>query len=70
LRALSDEHVPARQEIGRRINTIVASSPEPQARAAFKRSTIAAALEAALATRLEDRRLGSSPGFRGSRAFG
>ena len=55
--ALCDEHVIEQQEIGRRIAKLVASSPDLQERAAFKRATITAALEAALDARLHDRRL-------------
>jgi AcrR family transcriptional regulator len=69
LRALSEEHVPAQQEIGRRIDAIVASSPELQERAAFKRSTIAAALQTALAARLEDQRLAGVLADLGVRAY-
>lgn len=69
LRALCDEHVPAQQQIGRRINVIVASSPELQERAAFKRSTIAAALQSALAARLGDQRLAGVLADVGVRAF-
>jgi len=56
LRALADEHVPAQQEIGRRIDAIVATSPELQERAAAKRASIAAAVADALALRLGDPR--------------
>ena len=69
LRPLSDEHVPAQQEIGRRINAIVASSPELQERAAFKRSTIAAALQTALAARLDEQRPAAVLADLGVRAY-
>lgn len=69
LRALCDQHVPEQQEIGRRIHAVMAGSRELQERAAFKRSTIAAALEAALAGRLGDQRLAGALADLGVRAF-
>jgi AcrR family transcriptional regulator len=69
LRALADEHVPAQQEIGRRIDALVAASPELQERAAFKRSSIAAAVAAALADRLGDARLAGALADLGVRAY-
>ncbi|RKS75579.1 AcrR family transcriptional regulator [Motilibacter peucedani] len=56
LQALCAEHVPEQQELGRRINSLIATSEELQERAAFKRATIAAALSAAMAARLQDPR--------------
>lgn len=53
LRQLSDEHVPEQQEIGRRIDRLIAASPELTERAAAKRAAIAAALQDALIARGE-----------------
>ncbi|NAZ84686.1 TetR/AcrR family transcriptional regulator [Kineococcus indalonis] len=69
LRVLCDEHEPAQQQIGRRIDALVASSQELQERAAFKRSSIAAALQAALAARLGDQRLAGALADLGVRAY-
>lgn len=69
LRALCREHVPEQQEIGRRINLLIADSPELQERAAFKRSTIAAALDAGLVAREVDARLAGALADLGVRAY-
>ena len=69
LTALCKEHVPEQQDIGRRINLLIAVSPELQERAAFKRSTIAAALEVALVSRLVDRRTAGALADIGVRAY-
>jgi AcrR family transcriptional regulator len=67
--ALCKEHVPEQQDIGRRINLLIAVSPELQERATFKRSMIAAALEAALVSRLVDRRSAGALSDLGVRAY-
>ena len=67
--ALCDAHVPEQQEIGRRIEQLVAVSPELQERTAFKRSALTSALEAVLADRLGDRRLAGVLADLGIRAY-
>lgn len=67
--ALCGAHVPEQQEIGRRINRLVAVTPELQERTAFKRSALSSALAAALAERLGDGRLGGLLADLGVRAY-
>ena len=69
VRALCNAHHPDQQEIGRRINLLVASSPELQERTAFKRASITAALEAALTARLGDRHVAGVLADIGMRAY-
>ena len=69
LQALCDAHLVEQQDIGRRINALIASSPDLRERAAFKRATITGALEAALAARLPDRRLAGVLADLGVRAY-
>ena len=69
LRALCDAHVIEQQEIGRQITALVASSPDLQERAAFKRTTIATALATAMGARLSDRRLAGVLADVGVRAY-
>ncbi len=54
--ALCTIHTADRRETGRRLDTILASSPELQERAVFKRSAITDALHRALSARLQDAR--------------
>ena len=69
LAALCATHVPEQQEIGRQVETLVAASPELRERATFKRATIAAALEAALAARTGSPRLAGVLADLGIRAY-
>lgn len=54
--ALCSVHTAERREIGRRLDSILSSSPELQERAVFKRSAITDALHAALTARFGDAR--------------
>jgi AcrR family transcriptional regulator len=67
--ALCEAHVPEQQEIGRRIEKLVDVTPELQERTAFKRSTLNAALEAALVAAMGDRRLAGALADLGIRAY-
>jgi AcrR family transcriptional regulator len=67
--ALCDLHSPDQREIGRSIDLLVASTPELQERTAFKRASITAALEAALAARFGDPHLAGVLADIGMRAY-
>ncbi|WP_229067490.1 TetR/AcrR family transcriptional regulator [Actinoplanes sp. DH11] len=54
---LAGVHTAEQRETGRLLAPLMASSPELQERAAFKRDTIARAIEHELSERFEDRRL-------------
>lgn len=69
LRQLSDEHVSEQQEIGRRIDRLIAASPELAERAAAKRAAIAAALQDALIARGEQAGLAGMIADIGVRAY-
>lgn len=69
LRALSSHYGPAQRDIGRRLEPIIASSPELQERAAYKRSAITRALREALEGRISDGRLAALLADLGARAF-
>jgi AcrR family transcriptional regulator len=67
--ALCTIHTPDRRETGRRLDAILATSPELQERAVFKRAAITAALQGALADRLGDARMSGVLADTGVRAY-
>jgi AcrR family transcriptional regulator len=69
LRALCDAHTPEQQHIGRQVEALVESSHELHERALYKRATIGAAMERALAERIGNPRLAGALADLGIRAY-
>lgn len=67
--ALSDSHIQEQKAIGRQIAKLLLASPELRERAAYKRSVLTAALEAALIERVENRHLASTLADLGIRSY-
>ena len=67
--AMTDAHSDEQRHYGSKLNALVSSSPELRERAAYKRSTIARAMEDALSVRLGDRRRASLLADLGVRAY-